>query len=241
MIVRAQFRSFVSVIAGTALLCASATSPAQQAPLDLPPGTRVRSVDFRYVHSRTIDGDELREHIATGAPAPVGLFGKLFGFLFGTDTPPLPDFEPLELERDAVRIQRYYDRSGMLHTDVGFEVHPDTAARRVDVALVIDEGKPTLLRTVRIEAGDSTHVDSAVALPPDVVRAAHQAVAPARNHRFGSSEASTAERRTRLYAIRICSQPRSQRRIRTPHRSQYAKSKWAEPNSSAIHPLHSAV
>lgn len=192
---RACAAAMLACVAGGA---AAARLPAQQGPSELPAGTRVRSLGFRYLHTQTIAPDALREHMATAAPAPEGLFGKLFDFLFGSDAPPLPPFDPAELERDAVRIQRYYARSGLPHASVGFQVAPDTAARRVDVVFVIDEGRPTVLRAVRIEAGDSTGVDSGVALPDDVVQAAERAVAPARNHRFGGTEASTAERRTRL-------------------------------------------
>lgn len=163
----------------------------------LPAGTRVQSIDFHWVHDHTLDVDDIRQHIATTAPLPEGIFGKVLDFLFRRERPPMPNFDPLELERDAVRIRDYYEQRGILHTDVGFEVKPDTSKRRVAVVFVIDEGKPTLLRTVRLENGDSAGVDSTKALPREVVRAAHRAVAPAQNHRFGSIEASTAERRAR--------------------------------------------
>ncbi len=163
----------------------------------LPAGTRVQSVDFRWIHDRTLTAEDLREHIATTAPEPEGLFGKVLDFLFRRERPPMPNFDPLELERDAVRIRDYYEQRGILHTNVGFEVTPDTSKHRAQVTFVIDEGKPTLLKTVRVENGDSAGVDSTSALPPAVVRAAHHAVAPAQNHRFGSMEAGTAERRAR--------------------------------------------
>jgi len=170
---------------------------AQQAPMVLPAGTRVRSIDFRWVHDHTLSADDISQHIATTAPAPEGIFGKLLDFLFRRERPPMPNFDPLELERDAVRIRDYYEQRGILHTDVGFEVKPDTAKRRADVVFVIDEGKPTLLRSVRVVTGDSAGIDSAKPLPPDVLRAARRAMAPAQDHRFGSIEASNAERRAR--------------------------------------------
>src|SRR6185312_14931395 len=157
-----------------------------------------RSIDFQWLHDRTIDAEDLRQHIATVAPEPEGIFGRVLDFLFRREKPPMPAFDPLELERDAVRIRDYYRTNGILHANVGFEVKPDTSDRRVDVVFVIDEGKPTLLRAVRIEPGDSSGVDSAATLPPDIIRAARHAVAPARNHRFGSVEASTVQRRTRV-------------------------------------------
>src|SRR6185312_13370516 len=185
-------------IAAAALSAAAPPAAAQQTPMALPPGTRVRSIDFQWLHDRTIDAEDLRQHIATVAPEPEGIFGRVLDFLFRREKPPMPAFDPLELERDAVRIRDYYRTNGILHANVGFEVKPDTSDRRVDVVFVIDEGKPTLLRAVRIEPGDSSGVDSATTLPPDIIRAARHAVAPARNHRFGSVEASTAQRRTRV-------------------------------------------
>lgn len=175
----------------------AAGARAQRGPMILPAGTRVRSIDFRWVHGRTMSGDDLRQHIATSAPAPEGIFGKMLDFVFRREQVPKPTFDPLELERDAVRIRDFYDKSGILHTDVGFEVKPDTSDRVVDVVFVIDEGKPTLLRSVRIEPGDSLAVDSTITLAPALVHAARNAVAPAKDHRFGAIEASTAERRTR--------------------------------------------
>ncbi|HEY7895413.1 MAG TPA: BamA/TamA family outer membrane protein [Gemmatimonadaceae bacterium] len=190
-----RLRSLVLALAAAPGFFAGAA--AQQGPMVLPPGTRVRSIDFRWVHDHTLSSDDLRQHIATTAPAPEGIFGKTLDFVFRREQPPMPAFDPLELERDAVRIRDFYDKSGVLHTDVGFEVKPDTSDRRVDVVFVIDEGKPTLLRSVRIATGDSTGVDTAIAVPPNVVHAARQALAPAMNHRFGAVDASTAERRTR--------------------------------------------
>lgn len=190
-----RVRSVVLALAAAPVLAAGAF--AQQGPLILPPGTRVRSIDFHWVHDHTLSADDLRQHIATTSPAPEGLFGRTLDFLFRREQPPKPAFDPLELERDAVRIRDFYDKSGILHTDVGFEVKPDTSDRVVDVVFVIDEGKPTLLRSVRIETGDSAGVDRAIVVPPNVVRAARTAIAPAVNHRFGNIEASTAERRTR--------------------------------------------
>ncbi|MGH7648068.1 MAG: POTRA domain-containing protein, partial [Gemmatimonadaceae bacterium] len=189
-------RSLVLAV-GIAALAAGAAA-AQQAPMILPAGTRVRSVDFRWVHGHTINDTDLRQHIATSAPAPEGLFGKTLDFLFRREQPPMPAFDPLELERDAIRIRDFYEQSGILHTDVGFEVKPDTSDRRADIVFVIDEGKPTLLRSVRVQTGDSTGVDTATALPPALVRAARNAVTPAVDHRFGTIEAATAERRTRV-------------------------------------------
>ncbi|HSC33226.1 MAG TPA: BamA/TamA family outer membrane protein [Gemmatimonadaceae bacterium] len=190
--------SWFAFVAAAALSAAAPRASAQRSPMVLPPGTRVRSIDFRWVHDHTIDAVDLRQHIATVAPEPEGIFGGVLDFLFRREKPPMPLFDPLELERDAVRIRDYYQTSGILHANVGFAVKLDTSDRRVDVVFVIDEGKPTLLRSVRIEPGDSTGVDSATTLPPDIIRAARHAVAPARNHRFGSVEASTAERRTRV-------------------------------------------
>ena len=191
-----RLRSVILALAAAPVLAADA--PAQRGPMVLPPGTRVRSVDFRWVHDHTLNSDDLRQHMATSAPSPEGIFGKTLDFLFRRERPPMPEFDPLELERDAVRIRDYYEQSGVLHTDVGFEVKPDTSDRRVDVVFVIDEGKPTLLRAVRVQTGDSAGVDTATALPPNLIQAARHAVAPAVNHRFGSIEASTAERRTRV-------------------------------------------
>lgn len=163
----------------------------------LPAGTRVQSIDFRWLHDHTLTADDLRQQIATNAPEPEGIFGKVLDFLFRRERPPMPNFDPLELERDAVRIRDYYEQRGILHTNVGFEVKPDTSTRRAKVTFVIDEGKPTLLRSVQIANGDSAGVDSTTPLPPEIIRAAHHALAPSQNHRFGSIEAGTAERRTR--------------------------------------------
>lgn len=192
-------RSLVlAFVAAPLLTCAAARrAEAQQAPMVLPAGTRVRSIDFRWLHDHTLTADDVRQHIASSAPPPEGIFGKVLDFLFRREKPPSPAFDPLELERDAVRIREYYEDNGIMHANVGFEVKPDTSDRRVDVVFVIDEGKPSLLRSVRIQTGDSAGVDSATPLPPDVVRAARHALAPAQNHRFGSIDAATAERRTR--------------------------------------------
>jgi outer membrane protein insertion porin family len=133
-----------------------------QAPLFLiDADTRVRSVRLEFVGSRTLPAAAIRRRVGLRGPRALErLQGTLDVLPFIAPPSPLP-FSPLELARDAARIERFYRESGFLEPDAMYDVRLDTAANAVDVVYRIDEGRPIRLDTLElVPAPESAALDT---------------------------------------------------------------------------------
>jgi outer membrane protein insertion porin family len=175
-----------AVLAACATLAGGAGPARAQDPLTrIGAHTQVGSISFRFLDHQSLAEDELRQRIAlTGRGSLVGL-RKLFGFL--PFVPPVGQhpFDPLELQRDVIRLERYYQRAGFPKADVSHQVTYDAKADQVAVAYVVREGPPLMLRALTF-TGDS----GALSLPPEVAPrwARFQADPPGRPARVGETE-----------------------------------------------------
>lgn len=181
-----------------ALACLLAVAPvaAQDALTGVGPGTQVKSIEFRFVGEQALTEQDLRPHIAlTERGGLVGL-RRLFGWVpFVTPVGDHP-FEPVELQRDVVRLRNIFVRAGYLDVKVDYDVRYDAEEDLVDVAFVIEQGPAIELRTVRFMARDSSPPAIDTELEPEwtrFVRAEQQV-----GGRFGEAERrGIAERTTR--------------------------------------------
>ncbi|HYC32416.1 MAG TPA: BamA/TamA family outer membrane protein [Gemmatimonadales bacterium] len=137
---RAAGAALVSLVLRAGLLAA------QDAPSAITPATQVSRIEFRYTGTMEIPEEKLREEIALTARGGMVGLRKLLGFL--PFVPPVGQhpFDPIELQRDVVRIRNLYHESGFLRADVDYDVKYDAGKDLIDVAYVIDEGPPLLLR-----------------------------------------------------------------------------------------------
>ena len=135
-----------------ALLCAAQRLPAQDALSLVGPRTEVKSIEFRFEGKRTLEEEALRREIAlTERGGMVGL-RRFFGFLpFVSDVGVHP-FDPLELQRDVIRLENHYRRSGFLKVDARYDVRYDAKSDLVEVAYVINEGPPLQVSSLRFVA-----------------------------------------------------------------------------------------
>jgi outer membrane protein assembly factor BamA len=131
-----------------ALVWLAAVTPlaAQDAPSSITPATEVRSIAFRYAGTETLGEETLREQVAlTSRGGMVGL-RRFFGFL--PFVPPVGEhpFDPLELQRDVIRLRNLYHESGFPRAEVSYDVRYDAEPDLIDVTYVVDEKEPLLLR-----------------------------------------------------------------------------------------------
>ncbi|HYF40074.1 MAG TPA: BamA/TamA family outer membrane protein, partial [Gemmatimonadales bacterium] len=123
--------------------------------------TQVKSIEFRFEGKQTLLEEDLRRRIAlTERGGMVGL-RRFFSFLPFISPVGVHPFDPLELQRDVVRLRNHYGRSGYLKAEVSYDVRYDAGSDLVEVAYVIDEGPPLLTRSIRF-VGES----GSVRLPP---------------------------------------------------------------------------
>lgn len=130
-------------------------------------GTQVASIDFHFPNGRTFSDDELLEHMVLEAPGFLGKLRRRLAFLPLVSAPEGYPFSPLDLQRDVARLRRFYAESGFLDTDVRYEVDFDSEANRVDVDMILSEGRPITLRSVRTVTSEGG--DPVEAVPEELV------------------------------------------------------------------------
>ncbi len=135
------------ILAGGLILFAvlGGEAPRAQDPLYLlNDTTSVGRIDFRFASTQTFSPSALKTQIATTAP---GYFQRGWRASVLSALPVIPEpgtfpFSPIELQKDVIRLARYYDRNGFPAALVDYEVELDTSRNDVDIVFAIDEGEP---------------------------------------------------------------------------------------------------
>ena len=153
------------MIALALLVSAAPPLQAQDAPSLVGPRTEVKSIEFRFEGKQTLAEEDLRRKIALTARGGMVGVRRFFGFLPFVPPVGVHPFDPLELQRDVVRLRNHYWRSGFRKADVKYDVRYDAKSDLVQVVYVIEEGPPLLVRSLRF-VGDS----GGLSLPPKLAR-----------------------------------------------------------------------
>jgi outer membrane protein insertion porin family len=136
------------------LLVAVTPLAAQDALSRVGPKTQVKSVEFRFKGTHTLNEEDLRKQIALTAQGGMVGVRRFFGLLPFVPPVGVHPFDPLELQRDVVRLRNHYHRSGFQKARVSYDVRYNAESDLMRVAYVIDEGPPLLVHSLRF-LGDS--------------------------------------------------------------------------------------
>jgi outer membrane protein insertion porin family len=154
--------------------------------------TQLRSIEFDG--RRSFSEDELRKLLAESTLGKRTTLRGWFDFLPFVDPVEPAPFEPLELQRDVVRIREYYQRNGFPSAEVRYTLEHDTAKDLLDVRFVITEGRELDLASLTITAPDSTPPTSW--LPPELHEAWEDFASDLqlrRGKRWGENEARSVD------------------------------------------------
>ena len=156
------------------------------------PDAQLGSIDFRFESQQSFSTSDLGRVL--GLKARGSLYGvrQLLGKLPFIGAPGSHRFEPIELQKDVVRLTRFYKRSGFITPEIDYGVKANPEGTLVDVTFLIHEGPSLTLREIK------TALPPDVALPESLLSAWHALetdLAGGRGQRFGDAEAATAERR----------------------------------------------
>jgi outer membrane protein insertion porin family len=156
------------------------------------PGAQLGSIDFRFESQQSFPTSDLGRVL--GLKARGSLYGvrQVLGKLPFIGTPGSQRFDPIELQKDVVRLTRFYKRSGFTTPEIDYRVEANPAGTLVDVTFLIHEGPSLTLREIK------TAMPPDVALPESLAadwRTLETELAEGRGRRFGDAEAATAERR----------------------------------------------
>lgn len=137
---------------GTGLL----PSVQAQAPLYLANSeTTVSEISFRFVDTQTFEVDRLRQQIATDAPGFFDRARNAVAFLPGVRARTFP-FDPVTLQKDVVRLRRFYNQNGFPAPSVDYPATQlDTARNQIHVIFTIREGAPVTIRTQEFLTADT--------------------------------------------------------------------------------------
>lgn len=117
--------------------------------------TTVGEVGFRFDSTRTFEPPQLQLRVATRGPSGLcerGFLSRILRRLpFCGDRPVYP-FNPVELQKDVRRLERYYRSNGFPFSEVDYLVRLDTTRNAADVLFTIAEGTPITIDTVRFTA-----------------------------------------------------------------------------------------
>jgi outer membrane protein insertion porin family len=132
--------------------------------------TTVQAISFRFSDHRTFETGRLRRQIATSAPGFLDRLRNTFAFLPGVQPRTFP-FDPVALQKDVVRLRRFYKQNGFLNPQVDYPASRlDTTQNQIHVIFTIREG-PFL--TVRdLDVLDATGTAKVGTMLSEPVRAA---------------------------------------------------------------------
>jgi len=166
---------------------------AQDSLLAIGPDAQVGSVQFRFSGSQSFSPAELASHIALRGRGSLYGLRRLLGELPLVPSPGPHRFDPVELQKDVVRLRRFYRRAGFFQPAIDYEVRTNDPGTVVDVSYVIEEGPATVLGSVLVvgPAGSAS-----LALPDSLTASWSQfeaALAMRRGRRFGEANLAAAQ------------------------------------------------
>lgn len=132
-----------------------ASGRAQDPLTGIGPRTQVHSISFEFQGTHTLPESDLRKQIALTERGGLVFLRKLFGWLPMVGPVGEHPFDPLDLQRDVVRLRRHYHRSGFLDATVAYRVRYTAGDDLVNVTFLIQEGLPVALRAMRFVGPDS--------------------------------------------------------------------------------------
>jgi len=166
---------------------------------DIRSSAEVGSIGFRFSGTESFSSAELGGVLALKGRKSLYKVRQIAAALPLIGPPPKYRFDPVELQKDVVRLTRLYQRSGFLRPAVDYELRPDDEGHVVDVTFVISEGPFVRLRDLWV----ATRAGQAEARFPDSLQRAwtklETELAKARGQRFGDDEAALMEETARAW------------------------------------------
>ena len=178
---------------GLLLVAAAPGAAAQDSLIPVRRDAQVTSVGFRFAGTSSFSDGELAAQLAVKGRGSLYPVRRWLGELPLVPSPGAYRFDPVEVQKDVVRLRRFYQRSGFIRPRIDYEIRLDRDGALAGVVYLIDEGPWLRLRTLDLRAGGSETVPDDLA-PGWTELAA--SLAAAQGRRFGEAEVADAEART---------------------------------------------
>ena len=128
------------------------------------PTTQVSKIAFKFPEGNpTFESDQLLEQMVTTGPSFWDRFDRLNPFVKPDDYP----FDPIELQKDVVRLRQFLARNGFPTPRISYSASQYNAEKdRIRIILAIWEGEPLFIQDIRFFDQDSAYI--APQLPDDL-------------------------------------------------------------------------
>jgi len=134
---------------------------AQGFPIRISGSTQVQTISFRFTDTKSFREEDLLSRIALTQRGKNVWLRNTFDFLPFVKPVGEHLFDPLELQRDVIRLRHLYHSAGFLQPVIDYTITQDSENDLVSVEFVITEGPPLILRTVTVvNPADSSHTES---------------------------------------------------------------------------------
>lgn len=149
-------RSTVRCLAALIIACSlPAGITSAQVPLSaVDKDTQVKRISFKFVDGNVFEESILDDQIWHRDP---GFWDKVMKVLPFLSMPEFP-FSPVELQKDVVRLHRYYQRNGFLHPTIDYPASQvDTSSNRIHIIFSVRRGPPLIIQDVGFFAPDGSY------------------------------------------------------------------------------------
>ena len=166
---------------------------AQDSLLAISPDAQVGSVQFRFPGTQSFSPAELGSRIAVRGRGSLYDLRQLLGELPLVPSPGRHRFDPVELQKDVVRLRRFYQRAGFSQPAIDYEVRTNDPGTVVDVSYVIEEGPAAVLGSILVVGPTGS---ASLDLPDSLTaswRDFEDALAGRRGQRFGEANLAAAQ------------------------------------------------
>jgi outer membrane protein insertion porin family len=182
-----------AILLALSQLLGAGPAAAQDSLLAIRPDAQVGSVEFRFSGTQSFSQAELGTRIALRGRGSLYDLRRALGELPLVPSPGRYPFDPVELQKDVVRLRQFYRRAGFAQPQVDYEVRTNDPGTVVDVSYVIDEGLAAVLRAVQVVGPDDS---TSLALPDSLAASWHEfeaGLAGRRGQRFGEADLTAAQ------------------------------------------------
>ncbi len=118
--------------------------------------TTVRKISFKFPEGNsTFEPETLLPQLVTTAPTFWDRFNRLNPFRRRQSYP----FNPIELQKDVVRLRQFYQRNGFPSPRVAYAASQyDASENKIHVIFTVWQGEPQYLTTIEVLGADSTGI-----------------------------------------------------------------------------------
>lgn len=117
--------------------------------------TRVREISWNFVDTETFDTDRLEDQMAVEAPGPFYRLKKWFRWVPRVSPGTYP-FDPITLQKDVVRLRRFYQKNGFLQPSIDYPASQyDSTSNSIHIIFSVREGPPLKVQETEFARADT--------------------------------------------------------------------------------------